>query len=225
MKTVSKLFGGNHCLHLTAFDEKQDILKQLYNQTKISLPEKTKATQLLSNQNILVLQKGYYAMGVPDDVEIYLYFTKYRGTNRCFLICRQLGPGYTQPKVLLLFPKCLNDVIYEGTLIEGVRVYATEKRFFILMTDVLWFKGEKVVSKSLIERLVHLGEFMQNDVKEDLRQMPFRLQIATPFVHLNLLEQRLNNLPYKVNRILFVPPHRTQKTLYYPIGRGPMIDI
>jgi hypothetical protein len=225
MKTSSKLFGGSHILHLTAPDEKQDIIQHLYNQTKISVPEKGTSNKLLSNQNISVLTTGYYAMAIPDDLDIYLYFTKYRGMNYCFLICRQLGAGYTQPKMLVVFPTCKNTEIYSGTLIEATRVYATDNRFFILMNDVLWYKGEKVSQKNIIHRLAHLGDFMKNDFKEDLHKMPFRLQIATPYEHLNLLEQRLSNLPYKVNRIMFVPPYRNKPGLYYPIGKSEIIDV
>jgi len=221
MKTSSKLFGGSHILHLTAFEDKKDILEHVYAHTKVTLPEKVKPMKLLGNNNISVLSKGYYAFAVPDDLEIFLYFTKYRGSNRCFLICRQLGPGFTQPKVLLLFPNITDNEIYSGsgTLIEATRVYATDNRFFILLTDVQWFKGEKVSQLNIIERLKKLGEFMKNGFKEDLQQFPFRLQIATPYEHLNLLEQRLSNLPYTVNRILFVPPHKKRDVLYYPISR------
>lgn len=225
MKSTSKLFGGSHILHLTAPDEKQDILQHLYNQTKITVPEKGTCSKLLNNQNIPVLNTGYYAMAIPDDLSVFIYFTKYRGENRCFLICRQLGPGYTQPKILLLFPNCTNADIYSGTLIEATRVYATDNRFFILMNDVLWFKGEKVSQEHLIHRLAHMGSFMKDDFKENLRQMPFRLQIATPYEHLNLLEQRLSNLPYKVDRILFVPQYRNKSVLHYPIGKKAIIDI
>lgn len=225
MKTSSKLFGGSHVLHMTSVEEKTDVLQHLYAQTKVSLPEKSRTMKLLSNQNIPVLNTGYYAMAIPDDLEIFLYFTTYRGENRCFLICRQLGAGYTQPKIILLFPECKDSDIYSGTLIEATRVYATENRFFILMRDVQWFRGEKVTHENIITRLSYLGEFLKDGYKENLHQFPFRLQIATPYEHLNLLEQRLSNLPYKVDRILFVPPFKKQDILYYPIGKQRMIDI
>ena len=76
------------------------------NSDSEKLPEKgTMGTLKWSDSfNISVLKNGYYAMAVPDDLEIFLYFTKYKNVNRCFLICRQLGAGYTQPKILLLSP-------------------------------------------------------------------------------------------------------------------------
>lgn len=217
MKTSSKLFGGSHMLHLTSPEEKQEVLEHLYMNTKIELPERSRQMKLLDNHNVPTLKNGYYAMAVPDDLDIFLYFTKFHGTNRCFLICRQLGAGFTQPKILMLFPECTDSDIYSETVIEATRVYVTDNRFLILMTDIQWFKGEKTTSKNLIERLQCLGEFMKNNYKENLNQFPFRLQIATPYEHLNLLEQRLSNLPYKVNRILFVPPFRKQHVLYYPL--------
>ncbi len=221
MKTSSKLFGGSHILHLSSTEEKKDILNHLHINTQLKLPEKSRQMKLLSNNNIPILKNGYYAMAVPEDLDIFLYFTKYKGVNRCFLICRQLGPGYTQPKILLLFPNCTDSSIYSETLIEATRIYATDNRFAILMTDIQWFKGEKVSSKNLIERLQCLGEFMKDNFKEDLNQFPFRLQITTPYEHLNLLEQRLSNLPYKVNRIIFVPPYKKQSSiLYYPLSKS-----
>ena len=219
MKTSSKLFGGSHILHLSSPEDKKEILQHLHINTNIQLPEKTRQMKLLSNHNIPILKNEYYAMAVPDDLDVFLYFTKYKGVNRCFLICRQLGPGYTQPKILLLFPKCVDSSIYSETLIEATRVYVTDNRFVILMNDIQWYKGEKLNSKNLIERLQCLGEFMKDCFKEDLNQFPFRLQITTPYEHLNLLEQRLSNLPYKVNRILFVPSYKKQSSvLYYPIS-------
>ena len=85
------------------------------------------------------------------------------------------------------------------------------------MTDIQYYKGERVTQKNIIERLMCLGEFMKESFKENLQQFPFRLQIATPYMHLNLLEQRLSNLPYNVNRIIFVPAFRKTNKLYYPL--------
>ena len=189
MKTASKLFGGSHILHLTGIEDKKDILEHIYAHTKIQLPEKARQMTLLSNNNIPILAKGYYAMAVPDDLEVFIYFTKYRGSKRCFIICRQVGAGFTQPKILLMFPNITENSIYDGTLIEATRVYASDDRFFILMTDIQWYKGEKIAQKNIIERLMCLGEFMKDCFKEDLKQFPFRLQIATPYQHLNLLYQ------------------------------------
>ncbi len=217
MKTSSKLFGGSHILHLTSYEEKKDILEHLYSHTKLTLPEKINRMKLLSNNNIPVLSNGYYAMAVPNDLDIYLYFTKYRGEKKCFLICRQVGAGFTQPKILLLFPDCFDNEIYDETLIEATRVYATDNRFFILLTDISWFKGNKISNLNIIERLKCLGSFMKDSFIENLQSFPFRLQIVTPYEHLNLLEQRLNNLPYKIDRILFVPSYRKTETLYFPL--------
>ena len=217
MKTSSKLFGGSHILHLTSIEEKKDVLEHIYSYTKITLPERKKPYKLLSNNNIPILQNGYYAMAVPDDLDIFIYFTRYRGVNRCFLICRDVGAGFTQPKILLIFPNCNNNDIYNGTLIEATRVYATDNRFFILMRDIQWYKGENIKQENIIDRLKHLGELLKDYLIEDFKQFPFRLQIATPYEHLKLLEQRLNNLPYKVDRILFIPPYRKTDILYYPL--------
>mgnify|MGYP001444143227 CR=1 FL=1 len=57
MKTVSKLFGGSHVLHVTSVDEKKDILEHIYEHTTLRLPEKNRTMKLLSNNNIDVLKK------------------------------------------------------------------------------------------------------------------------------------------------------------------------
>ena len=77
MKTSSKLFGGSHILHLSSTEEKKDILNHLHINTKLQLPEKSRQMKLLSNNNIPILKNGYYAMAVPEDLDIILYFTKY----------------------------------------------------------------------------------------------------------------------------------------------------
>ena len=85
MKTSSKLFGGSHILHLTAFEDKKDILEHVYAHTRVTLPEKSKSMKLLGNNNIPVLSKGYYAFAVPDDLEILLYFT-----NKVFAVFKKV---------------------------------------------------------------------------------------------------------------------------------------
>tara|TARA_B100002052_G_C15885863_1_gene601500 strand:+ start:3642 stop:4319 length:678 start_codon:yes stop_codon:yes gene_type:complete len=215
MKTVSKLFGRSHCLHLTCPNEKDEVIKNVYQNTNIELPERSRNLKKLDNHNISILKNGYYAVGIPSDLDMFIYFTKHNNKNCCFIICRELNAGFSQPKILVVYPKCKDTEVYNGTLIEATRVYATDNRFCILLTDVQWFKGEKQSHKNFIERLQVLGEFLKNEYIENLKQFPFRLQIATPYQHLNLLEQRLKNLPYKIDRILFVPPYKKQSGVFY----------
>ena len=206
-KTVSNLFGGSHIPHLVCPSEKDDVLKNFSSKTLIHLPEKKSPFQMLSPNNYMNLKKGYYAMCIPDDLGVFLHFVKYEGENCCFILCRKLSAGFDQPKILITFPSFQSDSIFKGngTLIEATRVYASDNRFFMIMTDIHLYKGESTRSLDFIDRLEALGEFMRDDFKEDLYQFPFRLQIVTPFEHLNLLEQRIQNLPYKVDRILFYP--------------------
>tara|TARA_Y100000389_G_C17458652_1_gene519991 strand:+ start:2525 stop:3178 length:654 start_codon:yes stop_codon:yes gene_type:complete len=217
MKTTSKLFGGSHILHMTCRVEKQKLLEHIYAHTGIVLPEKSKQHKLLSNSNFSILKNGYYALAVPKELDVYIYFTRYNGCKMCFLICRNITAGHIQPKILLLFPECVNDDIYSGTLIQASRVMANDQRFFILMTDIIWNCGVKVISEKYIQRLIHLGNIMETGIKENLRKQPFRLQIVCPYEHLNLLEARINNLPYKVDQILFYPSLKNQSSLYFPL--------
>ena len=217
MRTSSKLFGGSHILHMSCTEEKKELLEYIYAHTGIALPERSKQHKLLSNSNFPILCNGYYALGVPEDLDVYIYFTRYKGCKMCFLICRQLTAGHIQPKILIIFPQCSNDELYSGTLIEATRIRCREERFFILMTDILWKSGDKICSENYINRLQKLGDIMKDDIKENLEKQPFRLQVVCPYEHLNLLEARLNNLPYKVNRILFYPSKRNQSSLYFPL--------
>lgn len=217
MRTSSKLFGGSHLLHMISQDEKKDLIEHIYAHTNLVLPEKNKQHKLLSNSNFPILKNGYYALAVPDDLDMYIYFTKYKGRKMCFMICRKLTAGHIQPKILITFPNIKNDDLYEGTLIEATRVRTKDSKFFILMTDILWKYGEKISQDNYIKRLEKLGEFMKDEFKEDFEKFPYRVQIVCPYEHLNLLEARLNNLPYNVNRILFYPVKRKDGSLYYPL--------
>tara|TARA_Y100000389_G_scaffold141289_1_gene139139 strand:+ start:10410 stop:11078 length:669 start_codon:yes stop_codon:yes gene_type:complete len=217
MKTSSKLFGGSHILHMTSQEEKKELLEHIFVNTGVALPEKTKQYKLLSQSNFPILKKGYYALAVPDDLEIYIYFTRHKGRRMCYLICRKLTPGHIQPKILVIFPQCGDDDIYDGTLIEAVRVRANDEKFFILATDLLWRNGSKNTHESYIKRLDELGKIISSELTENFSKFPFRIQLVSPYVHLNLLESRLKNLPYKVNRVLFYPEKRKHDSLYYPL--------
>jgi hypothetical protein len=217
MKTTSKLFGGSHILHLTCHHEKQEILDHVFAYTGVKIPEKKQPLKLLGTHNFQMLKKGYYCLAVPDDLSMFIFFTKYKGRNTCFMICRQINPGYTLPKILVVFPEILNVNIYQGTLLETTRIRATDHRFFILVTDVCQFNGTKIINENFIHRLLTIGEFMENCFKENLAKFPFRIQIVTPYEHLSLVETRINNLPYKVDRLIFQPQNRKDDSLYYPL--------
>lgn len=203
---------------MSCTEEKKELLEHIYAHTGVILPERSKQHKLLSNSNFPILKNGYYALAVPEDLDIYIYFTRYKGVKMCFCICRQLTAGHIQPKILILFPQCQNDDLYSGTLIEATRIRAREERFFILMTDILWKSGDKISGETYINRLIQLGDILKDDIKENLDKQPFRLQVVCPYEHLNLLEARLSNLPYKVNRILFYPCKRNQSSLYFPLS-------
>lgn len=218
MKTSSKLFGGSHILHLVSQDEKKDLIEHIHINTGLILPEKNKQHKLLSNSNFSILKNGYYALAVPEDLDLYLFFTRYKGRKICFLICRKLTAGHFQPKILIVFPDVSNDDIYDGTLIEGTRIRAKDSKFFILVTDILWKNGNKITGCNYIKRLEQLGNILKNELKENFMKFPFRIQMVCPYEHLNLLEARLKNLPYSVNKLLFYPVTRKNQSLYYPLN-------
>lgn len=215
MKTISKLFGGNHVPHMTCPLEKQKVLHFIQTHTGIQIPEVSAGYIQLSNSNYITLQKGYYAMCIPNDLSLFLYFCEYEKEYCCFIICRKLTPGYSQPKIMVTYPSYQTTDIFKGTLIEATRIFASENRFMILLSDILYLHGKKIEEPDYIHRLELIGEFMSKQFKEDLYRLPFRLQIATPYEKLDLLEQRIQNLPYKCNRVVFKPYNNKNATFVF----------
>jgi hypothetical protein len=220
MKTALKLFGNSHLPHILDDNDKKRILDNLFVKSGICVPEKSISNcKLISNNNVNLLEKGYLAIAVPEELKIYIYFTKIGGEKKSFIILRKLTEGYRYPKIITLSPDVvLCDEIFEGTLIEATRAFVDSQRYVVLMTDIKILKGSTEIRKeNYIQRLKTIGNFIMNDYKEILKKYPFRLQIITPYTHISLIEQRIKNLPYKVEKISFISHDNTHSNLYYSI--------
>ena len=217
MRTSKLLFGGSHLHHMTSLDEIKRLLEQFKHISNINLPEKSHKKDILGAHNFEQLSKdNYYAMAVPNDMEFYLFITYFEKKNYAFLISKYITPGFTHPKCIVLDIDC-DEHCYDNTIIDLTRVYVTKGRFLLLMTDILYYKGNKITDTDYIKHLEILGEFMKNDYNENLKKQPFRLQIARPYINLIELEKKINSFPYKVDRILFKPFSTKKKILEYPL--------
>jgi len=218
MKTSLKLFGNSHLPHIVDDIDKRRILDNLFVHSGICVPEKSITNcKLISNNNINLLEKGYFAIAVPTELKIYLYFTKIDGEKKSFIVLRKLTEGFKYPKIITLSSDVvLCDEIFNGTLIEATRAFVDSQRYVVLMTDIKLYKGSTNVRKeNYISRLKTIGNFIMNEYKEILKKYPFRLQIITPYTHLSLVEQRIKNLPYKIEKITFVSHNNKHSNLYY----------
>lgn len=220
MKTALKLFGNSHLPHILDDIDKKRILDNLFVKSGICVPEKSISNcKLISNNNINLLEKGYFAIAVPEELKIYIYFTKLDGEKKSFIILRKLTEGYRYPKIITLSPDVvLCDNIFDGTLIEATRAFIDSTRYVVLMTDIKVYKGSTEIRKeNYIKRLKTIGNFIMDEYKEILKKYPFRLQIITPYTHLSLIEQRIQNLPYKVDKMTFISHDNKFSNLYYSI--------
>ena len=218
MKTSKVLFGGSHLHHMTSLDEIKRLLEQFKHVSNITLPEKSHKKEILGPHNFERLSKeNYYATAVPNDMEFYLFITYFEKRNYTFLISKFITPGFTLPKCIVLDIDC-SDYCYDNTIIDLTRVYVTKGRFLLLMTDILYYKGNKVTDTEYIKHLEILGEFMRDDYNENLKKLPFRLQIVKPYINLIELEKKIRSFPYKVDRILFKPFSTKKKNLEYSLN-------
>ncbi|AII17082.1 hypothetical protein JO84_gp262 [Aureococcus anophagefferens virus] len=220
MKFSSKLFGGNHLSHLIGEDINK-FIKHFYEETSIVLPEaKVSNSVSLNSSNLNKLQNGHFALAIPDDLSIFVYFTIFEGKKLAFIICRKLEEGYSTPKILVMNVDVNNDDIFKGTLFECTRIRVIEKnkndaRYFILISDVLFFCGKNIEKDLFLKRLECACIFLDEYYKENFKKFPFRMQICTIYDRLRLIEQRISNLPYKIKYITFVSQNaRTAKLIH-----------
>ena len=217
LKTSRTLFGGSHLHHMISEDEIQKLLKHFNKISGIILPEKTHNKEFLGPHNFNILSNShYYALGIPEDNEYYLFLTLFENKNYAFLINKYLTPGFKHPKCIILDLN-VKELCYDDTIIDVTRVYVTKGRFLLLLTDVLYMNGKNVKNENFIDRLEILGEFMKNNYNEDLKRQPFRIQIVRPFINLNNLEKKIKSLPYKIDKIMFKPLENNKKTLHYTL--------
>lgn len=218
LQTVPSLFGGSHLHHLSSIDEKTRLLYHFEKVSHINpLKSTLSKTHVLDHHNKQLLKEHtYFALASPNDVSFYLFLTYFEERNYIFLIGKNIQPGFSQPKCILLDAQCSEDC-FDNTIIDVTRVFVNKGRFFFLMTDCIMYKGKSVQKLNYIERLSHLGQFLTHDYTENLKRQPFKLQIVRPFVDLNLLVRTLKKLPYTVNRIVFHPLEPNQKELFYNI--------
>ena len=212
-----KLFGGSHISHLKT-DETAEFIKHFQKETNIILPEKNISNSItLNSGNINKLQTGAFALAIPNDLKIYVYFTNYKGKNRAFIICRKIEGGFVLPKTLIMnVDNRCDPEIFKGTLLEATRVYANDGRFFILVNDIILYCGNDVTKDPFITRLENVCIFLNENFYENFRMFPFRMQVVTPFDRLRLISQRISNLPYKISHITFVSQNSKGVKLLLP---------
>lgn len=200
-----KLFAGSHVPHVTSSDDKKRILEHFRFETGITLPEKHYPK--LNNQNSNIIKDNrYYAVRVPADLDMYMYFTTFEGYNYCFLLGKFTETGYDLPKCILLHIDCHEDV-YNLSVFDFTRVFVDHERFVFIFTNVYWFLGEKN-TQFYLDKIGTLINFLDNYYNPSENQ-PFPFQIASPYTNLHELQKR--NFPYKHNRILFYPKLSNQQ--------------
>lgn len=153
------------CFNIKSLDTKDEILHFLQSKYNIRILEKH--WHRLDENNIQYITKvPHLACLRSNGNPYYMVFTLYEDTPIIYYIDKKIHPGYQKPRIILGKGK-FNPDLFEDTILDGEMVKDNNANWIFLINDILVYKGEYLISKSLPNRLELCIELFTKFYKED----------------------------------------------------------
>lgn len=147
----------------------------------------------LNRKNISDLKEGRYNVALSTfGKKFVMFITSYAGRKYCIFINKK---NETMTVVQMKF----SNEMFNGSLFDGELVKTESDEWIFLINDVMYYKGENIVTKRFEERQNIIDEFLENEYEYDEKQ-GFHLskKMYFPFENLkDLVETYMNLLGYK----------------------------
>jgi hypothetical protein len=187
---------------------KNNVLKELFNESKVIVTENTCSIYDKRYSKVIVNQfnNPYHILSTnTKGNRYYLYFRRDEfDKNMCLFIDCKICRGYTQPRVIYTNFKMDND-IFDGTLVHGELVKTMNNEWIFILNNIFSYCGKSLKYTKKIDRIQYLYNFLQKQYTSDdiLDVCTFQIKRYFTYTQLDDFMNYVKTLPYMVNGILF----------------------
>ena len=201
--------------NVTNNDMKQYILDNL--KTKSGLQYTSKYAKIyndnfsknLNNPHLVCLK----SIGSP----YFLYCTQINDVNYCFLIDKKIKDGYKFPKIFLVHYRFESE-IFNGTLFETELLRDNCNKWHLLLGDIYIYKGEKLDTKQITERMNIINDIILNKYIDDTfcNICPIKIKRYFDINQIKYItEEFIDKLDYRIRGLYFVPLKTSYAKILY----------
>lgn len=187
-------------------NHKTSILREIFDNYQIIATENSCTVYDRKYARLLTSQSNYLLSTNTNGNRYYLYFRRDEfDKNMCVFIDRKICRGYKYPRIIYTNFR-LNNNIFDGTLFHGELIRTSNDKWLFLLNDVVAYCGQLVSSQKRIQRIQIMYDFLNNNYISDniLDVCEFQVKQFFHYGDLNYMTSKfINNLPYKVNGIVF----------------------
>jgi hypothetical protein len=190
----------------------------------------SKYYSFLNRKNIGDLKEGRYNVSLSTfGKKFVMFITNYKNKKYCLFINKK---DETMTIVQLKF----SNEIFDGSLFEGELVKNEDEKWIFLINDVMYYKGENIVTHNFNERQDIIDDFIKNEYEYDKNQgfllskkMYYELNYLEDLVekYMNILNYKSAGLHFKnidnfcSNYLYIFPENRTDSKI---LQNGIIID-
>ena len=222
------IFGDKKTLQIVSPQTINDIKSLIKNIGSFNID--SKYYSFLNRKNIGDLKEGRYSVSLSTfGKKFVMFITNYKNKKYCLFINKK---NDTMTIVQLKF----SNEIFDGSLFEGELVKNEDEKWIFLINDVMYYKGENIVTNDFNQRQSIINDFLENEYEYDENQGFFLSKKKYYSFHYlqDLVEKYMNVLNYKsaglhfknidnfcCNYLYIFPENRTDSKI---LQNGTIID-
>ena len=124
----------------------------------------SKYYSFLNRKNINNLKEGRYNISLSTfGKKFVMFITNYKDKKYCIFINKK-----NENMIITQLDICNNE-IFNGSLFEGELIKSDDRKWLFLINDVMYYKGENIVTKKFNERQDIINNFLKNEYKKNER--------------------------------------------------------
>jgi len=148
------------CYNIKSFETKEKILQDLKQKFQIIILQRH--WHKLDEESVKHIHRiSHLSCLRSNGNPYYMYFTKYEDVPIIYFIDKKVQSGYQVPRIILSKGNWKPE-IFTDTLIEGEMVKDFNNTWIFLINDVIGFKGEYLINKSLPQRIEYAFEILSS---------------------------------------------------------------
>jgi len=146
------------CYNIKSFEIKEKILQELKQKFQIIILQRH--WHKLDEESVKHIHRiSHLSCLRSNGNPYYMYFTKYEDIPIIYFIDKKVQSGYQVPRIILTKGNWKPE-IFTDTLIEGEMVKDFNNKWIFLINDVIGFKGEYLINKSLPQRIEYAFDIL-----------------------------------------------------------------
>lgn len=156
------IFCNKKALQIVSQETINDIKSLIKNIGSFNICSKYYA--FLNRKNINNLKEGRYNISLSTfGKKFVMFITNYKDKKYCIFINKK-----NENMIITQLDFCNNE-IFNGSLFEGELIKSEDRKWLFLINDIMYYKGENIVTKKFNERQDIINNFLSNEYKKNER--------------------------------------------------------